>query len=399
MTTQTIASSADKLALHGGTPVAPNKIPIIAVEITDADVEAATAVLRSGMLAMGKNCKDFEARFGELTAAKHALTCANGTCALQLAYEPLIAPGDEVLVPAWGYIATVTMVLARGATPVFVDADPETYNFDPKDAASKITSKTTAIVATHLYGNPVDIDGIEALASAHGLSVIFDAAQSHLATYKGRGIGAFGDASTYSFYATKNMTTGEGGMVTTNDADLAERVRLLRSHGEVAKYTHDRVGYNYRMSDVEAALGLSQLGRIEAVTKRRQEIASQLSKAIDQIDGLFAPRATESAEHVYHLYQVRLDADKFRNPAPNEHRALRDAFAAAMISEGISTAIHYPRAVTHQPLFDQDSVQHQPVADALAEKLFCVPVHHKLTDEQVTQIADALAKVATGLRA
>jgi len=229
------------LAINGGTPVSEDKIQMIAVRITDADVEAAVGVLRSGMLAAGKNCLAFEEKYASMSDAKHGVSCANGTCALQLAYDCLFEPGDEVLVPAWTFIATVSMVVARGGIPVWVDADPETYNFDVADAAKKITGKTKAIACTHLYGNPVDIDAVEKLAKEHGLKVIYDAAQAHLATYNGKGIGAYGDASTYSFYATKNMTTGEGGLVTTNDDDLFANLKFSRSHGEVAKYTHDRI--------------------------------------------------------------------------------------------------------------------------------------------------------------
>ncbi len=397
MTTQTIGGTtqAAKLAIDGGTPVSEQKVPIVGVTISDQDIEAAVAVMRSGMLAMGKNCKALETRYAEATDAKHALTCANGTCALQLAYEALIEPGDEVLVPGWGYIATVSMILARGATPIFVDADPRTYNINVADAASKVTSRTTAIVGTHLYGNPVDIDAVEKLASDKGLSVIFDAAQAHLSRYKDRGVGAYGDASTYSFYATKNMTTGEGGMVTCNDADLERTISLKRSHGETEKYTHSVVGYNYRMTDVEAAIGLSQFDRLGEYTARRQSAADAITSALSGIDGLSAPTTTEGAEHVYHLYQVRIDPEAFK-PVDG---SVRNAFTAALNAEGVGTAIHYPKAVTRQPLFDTPGIEHLEVADRLAQTLFCVPVHHKLDDDQVRVIGEALAKVASAMRA
>jgi len=400
MTTQTIGTGTgtQKLAIDGGTPVSEQKVPIVAVTISDEDIEAAVGVMRSGMLAMGKHCKALETRFAEATDAKHALTCANGTCALQLAYEALIEPGDEVLVPGWGYIATVSMILARGATPVFVDADPRTYNLDPEDAAGKVTARTTAIVGTHLYGNPADIDAIERLASEHGLSVVFDAAQAHLARYRDRGIGACGDASTYSFYATKNMTTGEGGMITCNDDDLARTIALKRSHGETEKYTHSVVGYNYRMTDVEAAIGLSQFDRLGEYTARRQRNAEALTRVIGGIDGIMPPATTEGAEHVYHLYQVRLDPEAF-TPVEGGARGLRDAFCAAMNAEGVGTAVHYPKPITRQPLFDGPGVEHLPIADRLAQELFCLPVHHALDEAQVAIIGEALAKVVSAMRA
>ncbi|MBL8745359.1 MAG: DegT/DnrJ/EryC1/StrS family aminotransferase [Phycisphaerae bacterium] len=395
MTTIAAPSRASTLALHGGTPVASPSIPIVSVTISEEDIQAAVAVMRSGMMAQGKNCLALEEKFGRASEAKFALTCANGTCALQLAYEPLIKPGDEVLVPAWSYIATVSMVVARGGVPVFVDADPETYNIDVHDAAKKVSKRTTAIAATHLYGNPVNIDGVESLAAKHGLSIIYDAAQAHLATYHGKGIGAYGDVTTYSFYATKNMTTGEGGMVTTNDEELFKEMKLLRSHGETQKYIHGRVGYNYRMTDLEAAIGLSQFNRLPEYTSRRQKTAAALDRAIGAIPGLHAPKMTPEAEGVYHLYPVRIDEGRFKTPAEG---TVRDEFCKALNAEGIATAIHYPRSLTRQPAFEKHVKDHPPVADRLSRTLFCVPVHHNLSESQTKQIGEALHKVAEAMR-
>ncbi len=393
-------AKAARLAVSGGEPVTKAMVPLISVNFTQGDIDAAVAVLKSGMAAQGKNCLELERRFAAASDAKHAMTCANGTCALQLVYEPLIQPGDEVLVPAWTYIATVSMVVARGGVPIFCDADPETYSIDVRDATRKVTSRTTAVAATHLYGNPVDISAVEALAADKGLSVIFDAAQAHLATYKGQGIGAFGDAVTYSFYATKNMTTGEGGLVTTNDLELDRRMRLLRSHGETAKYTHGVIGYNYRMTDVEAAIGLSQFERLAETTSRRQANAATLDRAIAGIPGLTAPRTTPGATNAYHLYPVRIDPAAFVSMDGGAGGGeLRDEFCKALNAEGVATAIHYPRSLTRQPVFDRAGMEHPPVADRLASTLFCVPIHHNLTDIQLCQIGEALHKVAEALRA
>ncbi len=390
--------AASSLALHGGTPVADAKIPLVSVALAEADIQAALGVLRSGMLVQGKHCAALEERFAYATDARFGATCANGTCALQLVYEPLIEPGDEVLVPAWTYIATVSMVVARGAIPVFCDADPETYCIDVEDAARKVTPRTTAIACTHLYGNPVDIDGVEALGAAHGLSVIYDAAQSHLARWKGSGLGAFGDAVTYSLYATKNMMTGEGGLVTTNDADLNKSIRLLRSHGETEKYIHSRVGYNYRMTDVEAAIGLSQFDRMIDLTAKRRANGAALDRMIAGIPGLKAPKVTPGGEHVYHLYAVRIEPEAFAPVGNGSARALRDEFTRALNAEGVMTAIHYPRTLTRQPVFEKPGMDHPPVAERLAETLFCIPVHQNLTDRQLAQIGESLHKVAEALR-
>ncbi len=384
------------LAVRGGTPVNASPVPMISVKLEESDIEAAVEVLRSGMLAQGKKCAAFEERFAKMTEARHAMSCANGTCALQLAYGALINPGDDVLVPGWTYIATVSMVVAAGANPNFCEADPKTFNIDVEDAARRITPRTTAIACTHLYGNPVDIDGVEKLAADHGLSVIYDAAQAHLATYRGRGLGAFGDAVTYSFYPTKNMTTGEGGMVTTNDDDLARDIRLLRSHGEISKYVHGRIGFNYRMTDLEGAIGSSQLERLAAVTARRRANARALDQAIAGIEGLHAPVTTSGGNHAYHLYAVRIEPEAFAGAGPGA--GLRDAFCEALKGEGVMTAVHYPRPLTRQPVFERPGIEHLPVCDRLSETLFCVPIHHDLTERQVAGVGEALAKVADAFR-
>ncbi len=381
---------AETLAISGGQPVSPDPIPVVAVRLADEDVDAAIAALRSGMLAQGKNVLALEEAFAEQTGARHAIACANGTCALQLAYEPLIQPGDDVLVCAWGYIATASMIVARGANPVFVDADPTHFTIDLENAARRVTDKTTAIAATHLYGSPADLEAVQRFASEHGLKVIYDAAQAHLATHAGKGLGAFGDAATYSFYPTKNMTTGEGGMVTTNDDDLAQRLRLLRSHGETQKYLHEIVGYNYRMTDVEAAIGLSQLERLPELTERRRSNAAALDAVLAEIEGIASPQTPTSEDrHVYHLYAAKLDQEQFS--------CTRDEFCDALRAEGVHTAIHYPRPLSRQPLFESAAVD-SPVADSLAASLFCLPVHPFLEERQLHLIGAALRKVASAYR-
>jgi perosamine synthetase len=250
--------SDQKLAISGGQPVSDQAVPFMSLGLTRDDIAAATAVLESGMLRSAKKCEELEARFAEASDARFGLTCANGTCALQLAYGATLERGDEVIVPAWTYIATASMLVAAGCKLVFCDSDPETYQIDVADAERRITPNTKAIACTHLYGNPVDIDAVEALAKKHGLRVIYDAAQAHLATYKGKGIGAFGDCVTYSFYATKNLGTGEGGLISTNDEGLKRTIELLRSHGESGKYLHESIGFNYRMNDITGAIGVQQ---------------------------------------------------------------------------------------------------------------------------------------------
>jgi perosamine synthetase len=378
------------LALFGGTPVATKPVAFMSTALTAEDKAAVNAVLDSGMLRAAKRCEELETRWAQMSDAKHALTCANGTVALQLAYEPLVNPGDDVLVPAWSYVATAAMVVARGANPIFVDALPDTYQIDMKDAARKVTRTTTAIAATHLYGCPVDIDAVQALAEKHNLMVVYDAAQAHLSTYKGKGIGQFGDAVTYSLYATKNFATGEGGLITCNDDGLASELRLLRSHGETEKYLHERVGYNYRMNDMAGAIGCSRLNRLMDQTNARRKVAAKYDKVLAKLQGVTGPTSTPGSEPVYHLYTCRLDLTKFT--------CTRDEFCKALMAEGVPTATHYPRSLPQQPALEDFSKNDTPVADALAASVLSLPMHHDLTDEHIKIVTDAIVKVADAFR-
>ncbi len=385
------ARSSSALALNGGTPVSAKAVPFMSTALTEADIAAVTAVLKTGMLRQASRCAELEDRWSKLTDAKHSMTCANGTCALQLAYEPLFEPGDEVLVPAWSYIATVSMVVARGGVPVFVEADPETFQIDVADLARKVTGKTTAIAATHLYGCPVDIDGVQKVAAKHGLKVIYDAAQAHLSRWKGKGIGAFGDAVTYSLYATKNLATGEGGLITCNDDTLARDIKLLRSHGETDKYLHERVGYNYRMNDLTGALGCSRLDRLQDQTDKRRAAAARYDSILAEIDAIATPVTTPGAEPVYHLYTCKLDLSKVT--------CTRDEFCKALGAEGVPTATHYPRSLPHQPALKKYAKNDTPVADGLSAVVFSLPMHHDLTDDHFRIVGEALHKVTEAYRA
>ena len=381
-----------KLAISGGTPVAAAKVPFMLPALAEADINSAITVLKTGILRAAKKCEELETRIAALSGAKHGMTCANGTCALQLAYEPLLQPGDDVLVPAWSYIATASMLVARGCNPIFVDALPDTGQIDMADAAKRITAKTRGIAATHMYGCPVDIDAVQALAKKHNLKVIYDAAQAHLSTYKGAGIGAFGDMVTYSFYATKNLGTGEGGMVTCNDDGLARQVKLLRSHGETDKYLHEQVGYNYRMNDITGAIGCSRLDRLPADTDARRAAAARYYKMLAGIPGVRPLAITPGAVSAYHLFTVVLDTDMFN--------CTRDEFGAALNAEGVPNAVHYPRALPDQPAFSKHLAGQKPwpVSANLAQSVMSLPMHHGLTDAHFAVIEEAISKVATAMR-
>jgi len=384
-----VAVAAEALAVRGGQPVSKTPVPFMSTGLQENDIEAVLKVLRSGMLRSAAKCAELETRFGELSHAKHAMTCANGTCALQLAYEPLFQPGDDVLVPAWSYIATASMIVARGGNPIFVDALPDTAQIDIKDAARRITKKTKAIAVTHLYGMPADIDAVESFAKAHSLKVIYDAAQAHLATYQGKGLGQFGDAVTYSLYATKNFATGEGGLITTNNDDLARQIKLLRSHGETDKYLHEQVGFNYRLNDMAGALGCSRLDRLPKETAQRQANAARYDAMFAGVEGVEPLATTPGATSAYHLYVVRIDPARFS--------VSRDEFAKAINAEGVPTAVHYPRCLTNQPAFKSFVKDHPPVSGRMAQTILCLPMHHALTNEHFKIVEDAFGKVTSAL--
>ena len=385
-------ATASDLAINGGTPVFDSNVPFMAVGLTKKDIAAANEVLESGMLRAASKCAAFEERFADASDAKFGLTCSNGTTALQLAYGVLLERGDEVIAPAWTYIATVSMLVAAGAKVVFCDCLEDSYQADPADIEKKITPNTKAIAVTHLYGIPVDIDAIQKIAEKHNLKVIYDSAQAHLAEYNNKGIGAFGDACTYSFYATKNLGTGEGGMVTVNDESLAKQIGFLRSHGETDKYLHESIGFNYRMNDITGAIGLSKLDTLKSETDRRREVANMYADRIDAIEGVSRPVPTKGSNPAWHLYTCRVDLDKLS--------CTRDEFCAALNKEGVPTAVHYPKPLTQQPAFKDlaDQESGVPVSVKLSSCVFCIPIHQNLSDEQVNGVCDALEKVAGAFR-
>ncbi|MBL4809624.1 MAG: DegT/DnrJ/EryC1/StrS family aminotransferase [Phycisphaerales bacterium] len=388
MTTPTATATTSTLAINGGTPIFDAPVPFMAVGLNKKDIAAATEVLESGMLRAATKCAELEKQFAAKSDAKIGLTCSNGTTALQLAYGALLQPGDEVITPAWTFIATVSMLVAAQAKVVFCDVLEDSYQADPKDIERLITPNTKAIAITHLYGIPVDIDAIEALAKKHDLKVIYDSAQAHLAEYNGNGIGAYGDACTYSFYATKNLGTGEGGMLTVNDEKLATKISHLRSHGETGKYLHESIGFNYRMNDITGAIGLSKLQTLKADTDRRRAVANIYANRIDTITGVHRPIPTANSNPAWHLYTCRVDLETLT--------CTRDEFCAALNKEGVPTAVHYPKPLTDQPVFAEIAKNSDTpkIAEKLATVVFCIPIHQNLTDNQAHGICDALTKVA-----
>ena len=320
-------------------------IGIADTRLTEDEIAAAVSVLRSGALRQGKVSDAFETAFAAKVGAKHAITCANGSAALHLVYMADFEPGDEVLVPAFTFIATASMAAVCGVKPIICDVDPHTFLIDLADAEKRITPRTKAISPVHLFGNPLNIDAVQTFAQKHGLKIIWDAAQSHGALWKGTDIGDFDDYVCYSFYPSKNMFVGEGGMVCTNDDDAAHRIRYLRMHGQTGKYYHTSLGLNYRLTDVEAAIGLEQMKRLDAMLEIRRRNAAALTAGLSGIAGLSLQKVTPQGTHAWHQFCVLVE--------PAEFGCTRDQLAERLQAQGVASGVHYPRGLHQQPLFEQ----------------------------------------------
>jgi len=367
-------------------------IPIAKVDLAEDEIEAAVAVLRSGSLRQGRVCTEFEQRFAEMTGAKHAVVVSSGTAALHLAWLALLQPGDEVLVPAFSFVATASTVVLAGGRPVFCDVEPGTATLDVDDARKKLTDRTVAVSPVHLYGGVCDVDGIAGLASEHNLKVVWDAAQAHGALHGAVDAGALPDMSCFSFYASKNMTTGEGGMITTPDDALAQRLRLLRSHGQAQKYQHTLIGLNYRMTDVQAAIGLKQLERLPAAVASRRANAALLDDLLAGLPGVALPVERPGTTHCFHLYTITVD--------PEVAGVSRDELQQELGDLGIETAVHYPTPIHRQPVFARDYAEVSlPVSERLAGQVLSIPVHPALDEADVRRVGEAVRSVVVGARA
>lgn len=352
--------------------------------VAEDEIQAAVEVLRSGALRQGKQCDAFEAEFAAHVNAVHAVTSANGSAALHLAYMAFLQHGDEVLVPAFTFIATASMVTAAGGRPVFCDIDPETFLIDLADAERRVTPQTRAISPVHLFGNPCAVDAVRSFALRHNLKIVWDAAQAHGAQYDGRAVGSFGDFVAYSFYPSKNMFVGEGGMTCTDSREFEQRMRYMRSHGQTGKYLHTMLGLNYRMTDVEAAIGRKQLKRLDRMLALRRRNADLLNDELMNIPGIRPQRLTPGGEHAWHQYCIRVDDSIYGMD--------RDELAARLQEMGIATGVHYPRGLNRQPIFQKlYGDEPLPVTDLLATQILALPVHHGLEIDDVSRIADAVA--------
>ena len=351
-------------------------IPIAKPLIGDEEKQAVLQVLESGMLAQGPVVEAFERAFADLCGVDHAIATSSGTTALHVALLVHgIGPGDEVITTPFTFIATANAILYVGARPVFVDIDPVTFNLDPSLVEAAITPQTKAILPVHLFGLPADMGPILDIAERHGLSVIEDACQAHGATYDGKCVGSFGTGS-FSFYPTKNMTSAEGGMITTDDAALAVRCREVRQHGMRQRYYHDILGYNFRMTDVHAAIGLAQLRKLKAFNQARQENAAYLSR---YLRGVAIPVTPAGRTHVYHQYTVRVPHSQ------------RDIVLDGLHAQGVGGAVYYPVPVHRQRIYhDLGYDDRLPNAERAAQEVLSLPVHPALTGDDLQRMVNAV---------
>lgn len=352
-------------------------IPISKPYIGEAEKQAVMEVLDSGMLAQGPRTAKFEERFAQVCGVKHAIATSSGTTALHIALLAHgVGPGDEVITTPFTFIASANSILFTGAKPVFVDVDPETFNIDPACVAAAITPRTKAIMPVHLYGYVCDMDALQAIADQHGLAIVEDACQAVGAGYKGRKAGSFGTGC-FSLYATKNVMSGEGGMITTNDDALAQRCRMLRNHGMQRRYYHDMLGFNFRMTDLCAAIGLAQLDRLEGFTQQRRANAAYLNSKIESV---ITPKVKAGYDHVWHQYTIRVNGGRDR-----------DAAVKQLNEAGIGTGIFYP-VPAHQQDYMREIVGdvHLPAAEQLAKEVISLPVHPQLTPADLDAIVTAV---------
>ena len=361
-------------------------IPVSRVVISEESKALVNEVLESGHIAAGPMVDRLEAAFATIAGVQHAVAVSSGTAALVAAMHAAgIGPGDEVITSPFTFVATLNSIIASGARVRFVDVD-EDLNINADLLSDALTEATRAVVPVHLYGQPADMSAICEVAAGGGLTIIEDAAQAVGATFRSQPVGSFG-VGCFSLYATKNVTTGEGGMVTTNDADIAERVRLFRNQGMRERYRYEAVGFNYRLTDLQAAVGIPQLATIADSNARRVANATRMSEAFAHIQGLVIPRSLEDRSHVFHQYTIRVQPD-----APVSREELIDGLARM----GVQATVYYPGLVfDHAPFVGHPQVvaSRAPSARAAAEQVVSLPVHPSLSESEVDQVIAAVTEV------
>lgn len=356
-------------------------ISIARPHIGDEEKNAVMEVMTSGHVAMGPKVKEFEEKFAEFCGAEYGIATTSGTSALHVALLANdIGPGDEVITSPFSFIASANCALFVGAKPVFVDIEPDFFTIDPEKIREKITPRTRAIEPVHLYGQACDMEAIIEIAEEFNLVIIEDACQAHGAKFNGKPVGSFGTAC-FSFYPTKNITTGEGGMITTNDIGVAEKARLLRDHGSPVRYQHETLGYNLRMNDMQAAIGLTQLPKLAGWNLKRQENAAYLTAELSNLDGVVPPAVRENAEHVFHQYTIRIQN--------------RDEATKKLHEQGIGYGIHYPQPIHKQPYYQKLGYQDVlPESETASREVLSLPVHPSLSQSDLEKIVEVIVSLS-----
>ncbi len=358
-------------------------IPISKPFIGEEEIQAVKEVLESGMLVQGEKVEKFENEFAKYIGCKYGIAVSSGTTALQVGLKALgISKGDEVITTPFSFIATANSILYVGGKPVFADINPETFNIDPEKIEEKITNKTKAVLIVHLFGNPCEMDEIMKICKEHDLFLIEDACQAHGAEYKGKKVGSFGDLSCFSFYATKNMTTGEGGTILTNNEEIAEKAKLLRNHGQEKTYEHKILGFNYRMSDIQAAIGLVQLKKLEEMNKKRMENAKIFNENLSKISWLKIPFIEKNKKHVFHQYTIKVLNGK------------RDYVLNKLNERGVGAKVYYPKPIHLQLVYKKLGYnENLPVSEEIAKQVLSLPVHPLLTKNDLNKIINEIKLV------
>ena len=392
-------TSPEVLAIDGGSPVRKTYLPYSRQSIDDDDIQAVVDVLRSAWLTGGPKVEEFEQAFASRVDAKYAVTFSSGTAALHgAAFAAGLKPGDEAILSPLTFVATANCVLYQGARPVFADVCPDTLNLDPQQFADRITKSTRAVLPVAYAGHPADLDAILALAERHGLIVIEDASHALGAEYHGRRTGSIAHMSVFSFHPVKHVTTGEGGMVTTDRADYAESLRRFRNHGISTEarqrhasgqwyYEMVELGYNYRLPDIACALGLSQLAKLDANLDRRRQIAARYTESFHPTRGLVVPTVREGVNPAWHLYPILLDLGKLTADRGQVFKALR--------AENIGVNVHYIPVHLHPYYRDHLGCKagDYPVAEAAYERLISLPMFHGMSGHDVDDVIAAVGKV------
>jgi len=347
-------------------------IPIAKPLISEEEIEAVKSVMLSGNIAQSKKVDEFEKQFADYIGTEYAISTSNGTTALHVALlSNGIRKGHEVITTSFTFVATANSVLFTGAKPVFVDIDSDSFTIDSSQIEDKITSKTKAIMPVHLYGQPAEMKVIKDICEDYDLKLIEDAAQAHGAKFDGKKVGSFGTGS-FSFYPTKNMTTSEGGMITTNDKSVYELSKKIRNHGQEKRYYYDTLGFNFRMTDICAAIGICQLNKLDGFNKSRRINAEFLSKRLSKLDYIECPKTFSNREHVFHQYTIRIKNGK------------REDLIKALEKAGIGYGIYYPLPLHKQPLYIELGYNDRlPKTEKASEEVVSIPVHPSLKKEDL----------------